>query len=216
MSTLSDPLLLTGLPVLIPDVTVSAPIIKDRRARGADLFDEVWDGVYVMAPVPNDEHQDIALGLASVVHEVIQVAKLGKVRPPINLASSARDWGRDYRIPDLAVFLNGSPSICHGAFWTGAPDFLVEIVSPYDQTREKLGFYERIGTRELLIIDRDPWQLELLRLDAGKLASVGDSTLEAPHSLASERTQLAFKLIPGAERPQMAVEHTGDGRTWTI
>jgi Uma2 family endonuclease len=216
MSTISDPLLFTGLPVLVTDVTVSAQMIEERRARGADRFDEVWDGVYVMAPAPNDEHQDIGLGLGSIFREVIQRTALGRVRLAINLAISKQDWGRDYRVPDLAIFLTGSPSACHGAFWTGSPDFVVEIASPGDQTREKIGFYDRIGTRELLIIDRNPWQLELLRLDAGKLVTIGVCTLDAPLKLCSERAQLAFELVPGEERPQIAVEHTNDGRTWIV
>lgn len=221
MSTILDPSIfdpstLSSLPLLIPDVSISARMIDDRRTRGLDLFDEIWDGVYLMAPAPNDEHQRISLRLARVLLEVIEDANLGQVRNTINLASNISDWGVDYRVPDVVAFLAGSPSTCHGAYWTGAPDFLVEIVSPFDQTRKKLDFYTKIATRELLIIDRDPWQLELLRLDGGKLVSVGVSTLDAPIALASERISLAFKLVPGEERPQIAVEHTVDGRTWVV
>ena len=123
-------------------------------ARGADHFDEVWEGVYVMAPAPNDEHQDIATRLARPLLEVVEDAGLGEFGSGINLASDPGDWEHDYRIPDVAVFLNDSPAVCHETFWSGPPDFLVEIVSPWDKTRDKLGFYSKIGTREAA--DRRP------------------------------------------------------------
>ena len=50
------------------------------------------------------------------------------------------------------------------------------IVSRDDHSREKISFYEKVGVRELLIIDRDPWQLELFRLASGRLESAGIAT----------------------------------------
>jgi Uma2 family endonuclease len=201
--------------MLVTDPALSARLIDQRRARGADLFDEVWDGVYVMAPAPNDEHQGIATRLARVFVEAIEDAALGKVRNTINLAARIEDWEQDYRVPDLAIFLASSSAVCHGAYWTGGPDLVVEIVSPYDQTREKIDFYEQLGARELLIVDREPWQLELLRLADGKLSSVGISTLGDLVSLTSESTPLSFRLAPASDRPRIAITHTGDGRQWT-
>jgi hypothetical protein len=32
-------------------------LVRQRRVTGADRFDEVWDGVYVMAPLADNEHQ---------------------------------------------------------------------------------------------------------------------------------------------------------------
>jgi Uma2 family endonuclease len=203
------------MPTLVIDPVVSARLIAQRHASNADLFDEVWEGVYVMAPAPNDEHQSLATRLARVLVEAIEDPGLGKVRATINLAAKAESWESDYRVPDLAVFLSGSNAVCHGAFWTGGPDFVIEIISPYDRTREKIEFYEKIGARELLIVDRDPWRLELMRLSGGKLAPAGASTLDAPSPLASEATHLSFHLVEGAERPEIAVAHR-DGRTWRV
>jgi Uma2 family endonuclease len=199
---------------LVTDPSLSASLIADRRSRGADRFDEVWDGVYVMAPAPNDEHQSIATRLARIFVEVIEDSGLGQVRNAINLASDFEDWSSNFRVPDLAVFLTGSKAVCHGAVWTGSPDFVVEVVSPFDQTREKLDFYKTIGTRELLIVDREPWQLELLRLKGRRLTSTGIVDVGAEAALVSESTQLAFRLIPGPSRPVIAVRHSGDGRSW--
>lgn len=201
---------------LVTDPALSARLIAQRHEHGADLFDEVWEGVYVMAPAPNDEHQGIATRLARVFVEAIEDAALGKVRNTINLAARVEDWEQDYRVPDLAVFLTGAAAVCHGTYWTGGPDLVVEIVSPYDQTREKIDFYNQVGARELLIIDRDPWQIELLRRTHGKLSAVGVSTLGKPAPVASESTHLSFRLTPAADRPKIAVVHARDGRQWTV
>lgn len=200
---------------LVTDPSLSARLIAQRRAHGADAFDEVWDGVYVMAAAPNDEHQSIATRMARALVEAIEDAGLGQVRNTINLARDAAHWDVDYRVPDLAVFLLGSTAVCHGAFWTGGPDLLIEIVSPYDRTREKLEFYEAIGVRELLIIDRDPWQLELLREAGGKLTSVGVATLKQRNRVATSVAGLSFGLAAGRERPEIVVVRANDGRRWT-
>jgi Uma2 family endonuclease len=201
---------------LVNDPALSARLISQRRAHGADLFDEVWEGVYVMAPAPNDEHQSIATRLARVLVEVIEDAGLGNVRNTINLAATHASWEHDYRVPDLAVFLRGSSAVCHGAFWTGGPDLVIEIVSPFDQTRDKLDFYETVGVRELLIIDRDPWQLDLLRLVDGRLSAVSLAPLGGPTPVFSESIGLTFRLVAAHDRPEIVVTHARDGRHWIV
>jgi Uma2 family endonuclease len=216
MSTITTPTALTALPLLIPDVNVSASMIEDRRARGVDHHDEVWEGVYVMSPLANNEHQELTTLLAAILVEVVHRPGLGQSFAGVNLTDQPTNWQRNFRCPDVVAFLNGNPAQNRGTHWFGGPDFAVEIVSPYDRSREKLDFYAKIGTRELLIIDRDPWQLQLFRLDGATLTCVGVSTLAAPVSLTSERTNLVFTLTPGHDRPQIAVAHSSDGRTWIV
>lgn len=201
---------------LIVDPRISERLIEERRAHGADQFDEVWEGVYVMAPAPNDEHQQIATRLARPFLEVLEDAGLGAVRLGINLARDPYEWERDYRVPDLAVFLKGSRAVCHEAFWTGPPDFLVEIVSPWDKTREKIPFYGEIGTRELLIVDRDPWGLELYRLQGKALALVASLVPGDAAVIESETLPLQFKLAVGTPRPKIEVIAPQPRRSWTI
>ena len=47
-------------------VMASVPehILEWRRRTGADRYDEMWEGVLHMAPVPNRDHQDLAFLLA--------------------------------------------------------------------------------------------------------------------------------------------------------
>jgi len=133
----------------------------------------------MMVPMENDEHQDLVMGIAAALYATITVPQLGEVRPGVNLSELGEDWMRGYRVPDVAVFLHaGSAENC-GTHWRGAADLLVEITSPNDHTREKLPFYSRLGVRELLIVERQTWTLELYRPQQGQLVKVGQSTPDA-------------------------------------
>jgi len=70
--------------------------------------------------------------------------------------------------------------------------------------------------RELLIVDRDPWALELYRLEEGELAPAGRSSVEEPEPLTSVVLPLMFRLVPGADRPSIEVRRTDGTQVWTI
>ena len=200
---------------LITDRDLEAQLKAERMAAGADKYDEVWEGTYVMAAMPNNEHQDLVGGLTAVFHQVVRWPGLGDVLPGANV-SDREDWKENYRCPDVTVFLKGTHAENRDTFWLGGPDFAVEVVSPGDPTRKKLPFYESVGTRELLIIDRDPWQLELFRLKGKKLVSAGECALDAAQPLASTVLPFTFRLVAGEERPQIEVTHTKDNQSWLV
>jgi Uma2 family endonuclease len=126
-----------------------------------------------------------------------------------------KGWEHNYRIPDVAVVLAGSTAKDCGAHWHGGPDIAVEIVSPGEDPRKKLDFYAKVRTRELLVLDRSPWGLELYRLKRGKLASVGRSDATSSAVLASAVLPLTFQLQDATPRPTIRIAHTATGQTWT-
>jgi Uma2 family endonuclease len=201
--------------ILITDPGWEAKIKAEREASGDNGRDEVWDGVWFMPPLPNNEHQALAMMLGGVFMDVVGWPGLGQVYGGINLSDRAADWKDNYREPDVAVVLNGSTAVNHQTHWQGAVDFLVEIVSPDDRSREKLPFYSSLGVREVLVIDRQPWQLELYRLKRGRLGEVGRSTVDAPDVVSSAVLPLAFQLVPGTGRPNVRVAHPAGGKEWT-
>ena len=142
--------------MLIQDRLAAGKILEQRRASGNDRWDEVWDEVYILMPNPNIEHQDIATGLSAIFRAVVDWSGLGKSYQGVNVSDRADDWTKNYRCPDVAVYLTGNPAIAKGAYWLGGPDFAVEVISPDDRSREKFDFYARVGVRELLLIDRNP------------------------------------------------------------
>ena len=86
-----------------------------------------------------------------ILREVIRRPRLGQVFPGVNLSDRDDDWKQNFREPDVAVFLRDGKAINHGTHWQGAADFLVEIISPGERTRDKIPFYSGIGVVELLI-----------------------------------------------------------------
>jgi Uma2 family endonuclease len=203
------------MPTLINDPVLEEELIADRRERGIDRFDEVWEGVYVMAPIANNEHQHLAQRLSTVLGIVIDFAGLGRVLTGANVSDQRIDWTKNYRVPDVLVFLNGNPAEDRGTHSLGGPDLAVEIVSRWDRSREKIDFYSKVNVRELLIIDRDPWQLELFRLTDGHLQSVAIATEQSAQTIHSDVTGLTLKLLPAPKRPSIAVT-TGDGQSWSV
>jgi Uma2 family endonuclease len=170
--------------------------------------------VYVMAPWPHDDHQKIAGFLQTVLGTLIQLTDRGEVRPGINLSDRPEDWTKNFRVPDVVVFFKNGNGVCHGAFWTGGPDFAVEIVSEGEDPKAKFAFYCGLGTRELLLIHSDPWQLQLYRPEPNgmRLLQEISARVEAVNSSA---LGLRFCLVPAADPLTLRVEHP-DGQSWTL
>ncbi len=202
--------------LMVLDERVAERLLAERRARGGDHHDEVWDGIYMMSPLPNNEHQILVALLTSVLQMTVGWTGLGDVLPGAKITDLEEDWVRNYRCPDVVVFLNEGRAINRETHFFGGPDFAVEIVSEYDRSREKLPFYARVGVRELLLVDRDPWVLELFRLREDRLMPVGRSTLENPDLLASTVLPLSFGLVPGETRPRIALAHENGIERWVL
>jgi Uma2 family endonuclease len=202
--------------LVVLDPSVEERLKAEREASGADRYDEVWEGVYMMAPLANNEHQDLQFELATAIKQAVGRAGPARIHTGANVSDRDDDWERNYRIPDvLVVFPGGAARDC-GTHWCGGPNFCVEIASPGDRSRDKLAFYAGIGVRELLLVDRDPWMLELYRLSGGRLESVGRSDLSKPDSLASSVVPASFRLIPGKTRPAIEVVHRDGVQRWLV
>ena len=201
---------------MITDPLLVEQLIARRREIGADRYDEVWEDVYVTSPLANNEHQELVGQLTTVLEISVGWEGLGKVFPGANITDRRDDWTQNYRCPDVVVFLNDTQAENLDTHWYGGPDLAIEIISPHDRARDKQKFYAKVGTRELLLVDRDPWALELYRLNGGLLAQVGRSTLESSSLITSEVVPLSWKLIPGEFRPQIEIVHADGKQQWTI
>jgi Uma2 family endonuclease len=204
-----------NMTTLILDDFAEARVLADRRAKGLDRFDEVWDGVYIMAPAADNEHQRLSTAFSTVL-EIICREFGAKVYNVCNVTDREDDWTKNYRCPDIAIYFPTNPAKDMQTYWFGGPDFAVEVVSKKDQTWEKLNFYADVQTREVLIIDRDPWKLSLLRLANKQLDVVATATIEDP-LITSEVIPATFRLVERPEKkPLIEVRHTRDDRTWLV
>ena len=132
----------------------------------------------------------------------------------INVSDRLDDWEQNYRCPKLAVYLPNTRATNRHSHWFGGPDFAVEIMCPNDRARQKLSFYASVNTRELLVIDRQPWSLELYRLREGRLVSEGP-VAPGDDLIASDVLPISLRLIDGSPRPTIEIRHH-DGRIWTV
>ena len=163
------------MPVMIYDPIYEQHVRAERERAWPNERDEVWEGVLVVPPLPNTEHQRIVMHLSGAFSAVINWNAGDQALPGANVSDRDADWTENYREPDVVVYLATNPAKDRSTHWVGGPDLAVEIASPGEDPRAKLDFYAKIGTRELLIVDRYPWALELYQLQGGKLVLVGKS-----------------------------------------
>jgi Uma2 family endonuclease len=204
--------------VLVKDVDQADGLIQERKRIGADRYDEVWDGVYVMPSMPSLEHQEQVQDLCMIFGEVVKRPGLGQVYPGANVSDRGADWKTNFRVPDVVIVLReNTRAVSHPAHIQGGPDFLVEIESPGDDSEEKVPFYAQIGVRELLLVHRDRRTLRLLRLQGQELVLVPDSLLEGKRWLVSEVLPLAFRRKVQGGKPVMEIRRTdGQPGQWIV
>jgi Uma2 family endonuclease len=119
--------------------------LKERRRRsGLDRLDEVWEGVLHMVPAPSHEHAAISQQLAELLGPLARAAGLEPTLGEFNLGESEHD----FRVPDGGLHRPGA-----SGRWHPTAALVVEIVSPGDETWQKLPFYAAHGVDELLVVE---------------------------------------------------------------
>ncbi len=125
---------------------------------------EVVDGALVMSPKNNFQHGDICIRLATALNVFVRDRKLGVV-----LDSSTGFWmqNRNCRAPDISFIakarlrgLKRAPA----AFFEGAPDLAIEVLSPSNtsvEISERLADFFTSGTQVAWIIHTDGQFVEI-------------------------------------------------------
>ncbi len=130
--------------------------LERRRAVGADRFDEVWEGRYVVAPDPHAAHGALQIELGVLLKAA--AARLGaRAALTFNLGGPG-----DFRIPDAGLV--------HGPYgvWHDTALLVVEVLSPDDMTFDKLDFYTARGVQELLVVDGEQRSVRCFALQDGQ------------------------------------------------
>ena len=78
-----------------------------------------------------------------------------KVYHQINLAAPGGWPNRNFRVPDLVLLTPPRFGIDHNEYFEGAPDVIIEIHSPEDESYDKLPFYADLRVPEVWIVHRD-------------------------------------------------------------
>jgi Uma2 family endonuclease len=152
--------------VVLGDSPEIRELIEQRRRTGADLYDEMWEGEYHMAPAPRGSHGLLEDQLAQILGPLARQAGLFG-SGPFNLGDSF-----DYRVPDRGYRRDRESRT---RYPTAA--IAVEIVSPDDESWAKLDFYAAHEVAEVLIVDPETCRVTWLRRDGAGYAEADGSAL---------------------------------------
>jgi Uma2 family endonuclease len=160
---------LDGVPTLVldPQPVELTALIDRRRRLGQDLFDEVWKGVLHMNPAPAGWHARVDQQLAELLGALARRAGL-TATGPFNLGQGEKD----YRVPDRGLHRDWSDRV-----WYSTAALVVEIVSPGDESYQKLEFYATRRVDEVVIIDREKRMVQWLHLSGEEYEPVERSRL---------------------------------------
>jgi len=145
---------------------------------------QLIEGDLFMAPAPNRFHQDISGNIFLLIAGYLKKHRIGKAYcAPFDVYLDESNVVQ----PDV-LFVSKKNDILTAAGAEGAPDFIVEILSPktaFLDKKSKRRVYARSGVKELWIIDPDikTIQVYFLQKDAERPATnyTEKDTLTSPH-----------------------------------
>ena len=156
--------------------------ITARKLTCQDYFDldapegaryELIDGVLIMAAAPNEAHQMVIGALGVRMYVFADDNGLGKVFfSPYDVALSDTDVVQ----PDILFVSNKRARIRTPANIQGAPDLVVEVISPSSSRRDwrdKRELYAKHGVKEYWLIDPINRIIWLMLFRRGALEIVG-------------------------------------------
>jgi len=130
---------------------------------------ELIDGEHYVAAAPNLKHQTAVANLVSRLVVFVHPKKLGRIWPsPVDVLLSEHDVVE----PDVVFLSNERMDLAaDGAKIVGAPDLLVEVLSPRTCRTDavtKRHLYEKYGVREYWMVDPELETVEVYRLRDGR------------------------------------------------
>ncbi len=155
---------------------------------------ELIDGEHLVTPAPTSRHQEICVELIARIRTHLRGQPVGKLyTSPIDVVLSDRDVVQ----PDVLFVSNERREIV-GDRVNGAPDLLVEIVSPSTRRADhvtKRHLYDRAGVREYWIVDPEIEVVKVYRRsDNGTFPKVAEPSREGGGVLETP-------LLPGFALP---------------
>lgn len=171
--------IMAKLPTVVPADWVSGPpqgqwTYADYAALPEDgQCYEIVKGVLYMSPAPTPGHQDVKGEIFGYLRQFVKLAGLGRVLDaPTDVELSPGNIVQ----PDVFVLLNENIGQIGPSRVIGAPDLVVEILSPGTMRHdlsEKLRAYERAQVPEYWVVNASERIVELLVLENGDYRSLG-------------------------------------------
>jgi Uma2 family endonuclease len=151
---------------------------------------EIIDGELLMAPAPDTWHQDWSRELFKRIEAHVAARKLGKVYyAPVDVILDAENVVQ----PDILFIAKAHLSIIQRRGVFGAPDLLVELISPSSVQRDrylKKALYSSFGVKEYWIVDNANKALEIWKLQNQQFEL---------HCMVEEKGKVTSLVLPGLE-----------------
>ena len=133
---------------------------------------ELIDGDFYMVPAPSLKHQRALAKLAFRLSDFVEGKGLGTVvLAPFDVVLSKENVVQ----PDILYVSRERSSIITESHVNGAPDLVVEVLSPGSAERDrqlKLGLYAKFGVKEYWMVDPEEESVQILGLGARGYDSV--------------------------------------------
>lgn len=135
---------------------------------------ELIDGeVFLMAPAPSRGHQRISFEMCRQLGNYLEGKRCQAYSAPFDVRLFEKDGDAPEDVdtvvePDITIVCDPSKLDDRGC--KGAPDMVVEILSPSTQRHDrlvKLGLYQRAGVREYWIVNPEDQTVQVMLLDGG-------------------------------------------------
>ena len=135
--------------------------VKEYMTTPEDKRYQLLDGEMILAPSPITRHQTIVMRLVLALERFVAENGLGRVWfAPLDVILSNHDVTQ----PDILFVSNARAGIVTRANIQGAPDLVVEVLSPatvqYDRGYKEL-LYGRHGVLEYWLVDPDAETVEV-------------------------------------------------------
>ena len=147
------------------------------------LLHEIIDGEHYVTPAPSKRHQRILLRLSVLIENHLQQHRVGEMFfAPFDVLLSEFDILE----PDLLLISQARSALLTEKNLQGAPDLVVEILSPSTASRDKRlkrDVYERTGVDEYWVVDPDRDVVDVYRRSGamfGDLPSSDESRYATP------------------------------------
>jgi Uma2 family endonuclease len=156
---------------------------------------QLIEGDLFMAPAPNRFHQNIALNVAVILYKYLEKNPIGSIfSAPFDVYLDEINAVQ----PDVVFVAKGNDILtAQGA--SGAPDFVLEVLSPktaHLDKKSKRHVYARSGVKELWIIDPDTKHIHVYQLQRDA---------EKPHATYGARDTFTSSTFPGLKFKSSAI-----------
>lgn len=163
---------------------------EDYLALNDDTVFEIINGKAFMSPAPELFHQRWARKIFLAVERHVEARKLGEVFfAPVDVVLDEKNVVQ----PDLVFVSTANAGLLERRGIMGAPDLVVEIISPTSLRRDrydKRELYARFGVKEFWLADVANRSIETLSLQKGGYQLLSCATAEG---------KIRSEILPGFE-----------------